>query len=162
MSWLEGDDAKEEIYSIKNYPYRRHEATNKRHIVTIGIGGNVGDVERRFQKLFEIFFGHKDIDIIKSAPIYKNPPFGYKDQDYFLNSILVVATNYSYRKFFSYLMYIERRLGRVRYFKNAPRKIDLDIIFYDKIRFKRDWLEIPHPRWSSRDSVLVPIFLLKE
>ena len=52
---------------------------------------------------------------------------------------------------------IEAELGRTRPFKDAPRTIDIDIIFYEDLEMKTPRLEIPHPRWRERDFVITPL-----
>jgi len=41
---------------------------------------------------------------------------------------------------------------------NGPRKIDLDIIFWDQKIFKNNNVVIPHPRAQERDFVLCPLY----
>ena len=54
---------------------------------------------------------------------------------------------------------IERRLGRVKTEPNAPRPMDLDILFYDDVVIvKGKNLTIPHPRIAERLFVLKPLF----
>lgn len=42
-------------------------------------------------------------------------------------------------------------------FRNAPRPIDIDILFYDDIIFHSEQLTIPHPRLIERAFVLIPL-----
>lgn len=55
------------------------------------------------------------------------------------------------------LKLIESRLGRVANFRNGPRPIDLDILFYDNHVVNQNDLQIPHPRISERNFVLFPL-----
>ncbi|HQY42320.1 MAG TPA: 2-amino-4-hydroxy-6-hydroxymethyldihydropteridine diphosphokinase, partial [Ferruginibacter sp.] len=52
---------------------------------------------------------------------------------------------------------IEESLGRKRSFKNAPRTIDIDILFYNKAKMNQELLTIPHPALHLRRFVLVPL-----
>ena len=52
---------------------------------------------------------------------------------------------------------IEKKLGRKREFKNAPRTIDIDILFYDKQIIQTETLQVPHPRIAERKFVLIPL-----
>ena len=97
------------------------------------------------------------MDIVKSSPILKNPPFGFLDQNDFYNSVIVLKTNLSPRGVLKFLLYTERRFKRERFFKNSPRTLDLDIIFYDDKKFRSRDLTIPHPQWDRRNSVLIPL-----
>jgi len=52
---------------------------------------------------------------------------------------------------------IERKLGRVSGKRNAPRPIDIDILFYDDQVIETPELVIPHPRLAERAFVLTPL-----
>jgi len=133
--------------------------SNKSHKVLIGIGCNLGDCIRRFKKVYKFLNSHPKIDIIQTSIIYKNPPFGYLNQPYFYNSVLVVKTSFSPYELLRFLLYTEKKFGRKRSFKNAPRTLDLDIIMFDEVKINKKNLIIPHPFFKKRDSVLVPLAL---
>jgi len=135
----------------KSYPYE----------VVVGIGGNVGDVRRRFEHLFFDIKRDKRIELIKTSLILKNPPFGYANQDDFFNSIMILRTSMQPQLFLSYLLRLEKKFGRKRSFANAPRTLDLDIIFFDNRIVKTKNLTIPHPHWSQRESVVIPLSGIK-
>jgi len=148
-------------FKIKNFPYISKKRSTKKHTAVIGVGGNVGDTKRRVQKLFVFFKRGTVFDILQTSPILKNPPFGYLEQDDFFNAVIVVKTNLTPLKLLKELQRVEKRFKRVRVFKNSPRTLDLDIIFYDKITVNKPDLTIPHPRYRERDSVLLPLYSLK-
>jgi 2-amino-4-hydroxy-6-hydroxymethyldihydropteridine diphosphokinase len=52
---------------------------------------------------------------------------------------------------------IECKIGRKKTFKNGPREIDLDIIFYENKIINTAHLSIPHPRAHLRRFVLKPL-----
>ena len=52
---------------------------------------------------------------------------------------------------------IESELGRVRSFPNAPRTVDIDILFYGDVVLDTPELTLPHPRLAERAFVLVPL-----
>jgi len=133
--------------------------SDKKNIVLIGIGCNVGNCIRRFKKLFKYINSNFEIDIIQTSIIYKNPPFGYLAQNDFYNSILLLKTNYSAYRLLKYLLRVEKRFGRKRSFKNAPRTLDLDIIIFNNEKINKKDLIIPHPFFKTRDSVLIPLSL---
>jgi 2-amino-4-hydroxy-6-hydroxymethyldihydropteridine diphosphokinase len=133
--------------------------SNKRNIALIGIGCNLGNCIRRFKKLYQFLLAHPKIDIVQTSIIYKNPPFGYLDQPDFYNSILIIKTNFSPFELLNFLLYVEKKFGRIRSFKNAPRTLDLDIILYNNVKINKKRLKIPHPFFQKRDSVLVPLVL---
>ena len=148
--------------SLSTYKNLRFGAKNilpssKKYQATIGIGGNIGDVKRRFNHLLISIQRDKRIDLLKTSLILKNPPFGFENQDDFFNSILVVSVNMQPRAFLDYLMRLEKKFGRGRSFANAPRTLDLDIIFFDNRVIKTDRLTVPHAHWSERESVVIPL-----
>lgn len=56
------------------------------------------------------------------------------------------------------LLALEARLGRVRLRqRNAPRRIDLDLIFYGSRHMRTPVLTLPHPRAHERLFVVVPM-----
>ncbi len=149
------------LYFVKFYPYKSKRRSFKRHKVTIGIGGNIGNVIRRFKKLFLYLKRDKRVDIIATSPVLKNPPFGYLKQSDFYNAVIELKTNLSPKIFLKYALHTEKFFHRKRFFKNSPRTLDIDIIFFDKIKISEKKLIIPHPKYKERDSVMIPLNYIK-
>ena len=131
--------------------------SSHRYVATIGVGGNIGDVKRRFKHLLVFFERDSRVELLKISLILQNPPFGFAGQDDFFNSIVVIKTSMRPLGFLDYLMRLEKRFSRKRSFKNAPRTLDLDIIFFDNRTVKLPKLQIPHVQWRKRESVLIPL-----
>ena len=144
-------------FSGSHYPYKKKEAKKLRYNVTIGIGGNIADVKRRFEHLFFEIKKNRRVELLKTSLILKNPPFGYRDQDDFFNSIMILKTDMQAQTFLTYLLRLEKQFGRKRSFENAPRTLDLDIIFFDNRTINTKTLQVPHPSWFKRESVLIPL-----
>lgn len=89
--------------------------------------------------------------------IYETPPWGYTEQDAFLNQVLQVETYLEPEPLLKHLKRLEVALGRVPSFENGPRLIDIDILFYDDLVLDTPELVIPHPRLHERAFVLVPL-----
>jgi len=140
-----------------HFGYKSRPKSSHRYRVTVGIGGNVGDVKRRFEHLFIYIKRDKRVELQQTSLILKNPPFGFIDQDDFFNSIIVLGTNMQPVQFLDYLMRLEKKFARKRTFANAPRTLDLDIIFFDNRIVKTDKLTIPHVDWFNRESVVIPL-----
>ena len=128
--------------------------------VWIGVGGNLGDPLRRFHRLWTLLKRRPDFRPLEASPILINPPFGYRDQPDFHNAVLRIATRLQPEELLRRLLEIERRFGRRRSFKDAPRTLDLDMLFYGERRLDRPGLQIPHPRWRERLSVTIPLVLM--
>ena len=133
--------------------------SSKKNKALVGIGCNIGNCIRRFKKLYLFFNSHPKIDVVQTSIIYKNPPFGYLNQPWFYNTIMVIYTDFSPYELLNFLLYTEKKFGRKRSFKNAPRKLDLDIILYNNVKVNTNKLKIPHPYFKQRESVLVPLAL---
>lgn len=144
-------------FNSLHFPYKVKTPSSHRHIVSVGIGGNMGDVKRRFERLFMYFKRDKRVKLMQTSLILKNPPFGFVDQDDFFNSIIVLKVNMQPHTFLAYLMRVEKIFGRKRSFANAPRTLDLDILFFDNRTVDTAKLTVPHPSWSKRESVLIPL-----
>jgi len=134
-----------------------YKASSKRYSVTLGVGGNIGDLIRRLERLSNYLKKSKFCDLVQTGPILKNPPFGYLDQDDFHNSVMLVKTNLQAKAFLKYVLEIERKFGRKRSFANAPRTLDIDIIFYEDTKMNTKTLTLPHPHWQERESVVIPM-----
>ena len=139
------------------FPYKKKSKTAFRHRVIVGIGGNIGDVKRRFEHLFFDIKKQSRVELVETALILKNPPFGFKNQDDFFNSIIVFKTSMTAHVFLNYLLRLEKKFGRKRSFANAPRTLDLDIIFFDNEVISTEKLTVPHPYWHTRSSVIIPL-----
>lgn len=145
------------LYKEPLFPMRFIKRSPLRYSVVVGIGGNVGDVRRRFNHLIFALKRFSGVDVMRTSIVLKNPPFGYIEQDDFYNSIITLKTSMTPHCFLDFLLRLEKRFGRKRSFENAPRTLDLDIIFFDKRVIKSRRLSIPHPHWSKRESVVIPL-----
>lgn len=154
-------DSKNTLFYQKNYPYYSKLKSDKPYQALLGIGGNIGDVRRRFNHLFYFLQQSSLVDIVETAPILKNPPFGYLKQDYFYNSLIIVKTCLRPKALLRYILHVEKRFGRKRSFPDAPRTLDIDMIFYEDEVINTVELTIPHHAWHKRESVTIPLSYLK-
>lgn len=125
----------------------------------LGIGGNIGDCLNRFNSLFRKIASDSRFLILSTSPIYRNPAFGYENQEDFYNATIQISTRCSIIELFRMIFYWERCFGRERKraFKNAPRTLDVDLLWFNHLRIKHPKLSLPHPQWHRRESVLVPM-----
>jgi len=149
------------LHYIKYFPYKSERISKKTHTLTLGVGGNVGNVLKRFQQLYIYLKKSNSFDIVETSPILENPPFGYIKQPDFYNCIIVVKTNLLAHQALKVLLRIEKKFKRKREFKDSPRTLDLDIIFFDKIFYFKKYLIIPHKDYHERESVLIPLSFIK-
>jgi len=144
-----------------HFPYNRESRQKRRYRALLGIGGNIGDVVRRFEHLFHYLKRSSFVHVIETAPILKNPPFGYTEQGDFYNSLMLIETALYPKALLRYVLRVERVFGRKRLFKDGPRTLDIDIIFYENVKMETKNLTLPHPGWMKRSSVLIPLSHMK-
>ena len=149
------------LEKIRFFPLVKKTAVGYKNTVVVGVGGNEGEVKRRFVKLYRTFLDDKRFGIVETSSIFKNPPFGYLEQPDFYNAVMVLQTSLSAKMTLKILLHVEHIFGRKRIFKNGPRTLDLDIIFFNNQTIKQKDLIIPHPKWEERLSVKVPLSELK-
>jgi 2-amino-4-hydroxy-6-hydroxymethyldihydropteridine diphosphokinase len=123
--------------------------------VYLGLGSNLGDrmgnlrsaVERLSQKL----------TVKKVSSVYETEPVYFKEQPLYLNAALSAVTNLAPFELLRFVKDIETDLGRQPSFRNAPRTIDIDILFYGHRVIETPGLTVPHTRIAERAFVLVPL-----
>ena len=142
--------------------------------VYLGLGSNLGD--RRANLLRGIEFLRKGIQISRISPIDETEPVGYTEQPPFLNGVCQGETNLAPLELLSLAKEAEAALGRQPTFRNGPRTLDVDILFYgDQVvseeaplpkqgtlplfpdSVAEGGLEVPHPRLTERRFVLEPL-----
>lgn len=76
----------------------------------------------------------------------------------FLNAVMEITTSLDPTRLLEHLQKVEIDLGRpTNHGKNAPRPIDLDILYCDDLTLFSEKLTIPHPRLAVRRFVLQPL-----
>ena len=120
----------------------------------IGIGSNLGDRQGYIDRAIDAIKSSKDIKFKRSSSIYETDPVSDITQGKFLNGVLEIETVLSPRKLLKELNSIESKLGRIRSVKDAPREIDLDILYYGQEMVEEEGLMIPHPKIGEREFVL--------
>jgi len=122
--------------------------------IFLALGSNVGDKKKNIEKAV-VLLGEKVTNIV-CAPIYETKPVGYEQQENFYNTVIKGQTELSPEALLGFVKGIEKKIGRKERFRNGPREIDIDILFYNDLVFHAKDLIIPHPRMRERDFVLQP------
>jgi GTP cyclohydrolase IV len=121
----------------------------------LGLGSNLGDRKQNLAQALELMSRHMVVEKVSS--IYETEPVGYKEQPLFLNAVCRISTELNPEKLLRLAKNIEAKLGRTPGLPNAPRPIDIDILFYGDEVLNDKELTIPHPRLAERAFVLVPL-----
>lgn len=123
--------------------------------IFLALGSNLGD--RKLNLKQAVVLLSRNVDIESVSAVYESVPVGYTEQPLFLNMVLKGTTMLKPKELLKYAKEIETKLGREPSFQNAPRPIDIDILFYDDKVINSKELVVPHPRIAVRSFVLVPL-----
>jgi 2-amino-4-hydroxy-6-hydroxymethyldihydropteridine diphosphokinase len=121
----------------------------------LAIGSNLGN---RFLNIKESIYRLREKTSIREiSSVEETEPVGYLDQRDFFNCVLEVDTELNAEELLDFCKSIEKNMGRKKTFKNGPRLIDIDIIFFNSQRVEKKGLKIPHPKMHKRVFVLKPL-----
>ncbi|MBE9482277.1 MAG: 2-amino-4-hydroxy-6-hydroxymethyldihydropteridine diphosphokinase [Chloroflexi bacterium] len=123
--------------------------------VYLGLGSNIGDRQDNLNRALD--FLSQRLRLEKISSIYETEPIGNVQQPRFLNLVCQVSTRLAPMGLLTVAKGIESKLGRLPHTSNAPRPIDIDILFYGDQIIETPELVIPHPRAAERAFVLVPL-----
>ena len=125
------------------------------HIIYLALGSNIDD---RFANLKQAIASlSPQMEVKAKSRVYETPPWGYTDQSMFLNQVLMAKTYLEPEPLLRHIKRLEVALGRKATFRNGPRLIDIDILFYDDLMLDTPALTIPHPHLHERGFVLLPL-----
>ncbi|MFN8256649.1 MAG: 2-amino-4-hydroxy-6-hydroxymethyldihydropteridine diphosphokinase [Bacteroidales bacterium] len=127
--------------------------------VYLGLGSNQGDRLSYLQQATQAIENEIG-ELRKSSSYYETEPWGFEDENKFINQVIEISTDLSPVKILNHILLIEKHLGRVRE-KNengySGRIIDIDILFYENHVVDIQGLTIPHPYICNRMFVLKPL-----
>jgi 2-amino-4-hydroxy-6-hydroxymethyldihydropteridine diphosphokinase len=123
----------------------------------IGLGSNVGDKQANIARAVALLSESGDVRLVASSHLYRTPPWGVEDQDWFVNACIAVATDLSPRALLGRCLEIEDTMKRVRRQRWGPRIIDVDVLAYRDVQSDDPNLTLPHPRITERAFVLAPL-----
>lgn len=103
------------------------------------------------------WMGIKVFASVKLSSLYETSPWGYTEQDLFMNLVVLIETSLSPVELLDCCQFIEQELGRVRLIKWGPRVIDVDILLFEDETINTERLTIPHPFMTERDFVMIPL-----
>ena len=96
--------------------------------VYLGLGSNLGNRQDNLDKALDMM--SQRLRLEKVSSIYDTEPVGNLDQPRFLNLVCRVNTRLEPLALLTMVKGIELKLGRRSTAINAPRIIDIDILFY--------------------------------
>ncbi len=125
----------------------------------IGLGANQGDMGETLAAAIEALKSLEQSSFVAASPYYVSAPIDAPGPD-FLNAVAGLDTELEPYALLLHLQDLERMLGRKRRSgerKNAPRRVDLDLLLMGELIMRSTPLTLPHPRLHERAFVLRPL-----
>ena len=122
----------------------------------IGLGSNLGDRGAEVEQALSEIAALPGTGLVARSSQYESAPLHAGGGDY-RNAVAHVRTTLAPLALLHALQAIEARHGRERWFVNAPRTLDLDLLLHGAAECVSDELVLPHPRMHERAFVLVPL-----
>jgi 2-amino-4-hydroxy-6-hydroxymethyldihydropteridine diphosphokinase len=122
----------------------------------VALGANLGDAVATVQQALRDLASLPNTQWVKASSLYRSAPYEAQGPD-FINAVALVHTQLNPLELLHALQDLELQSGRERPYKNAPRTLDLDLIFHGDTELATSELTLPHPRWHERAFVLQPL-----
>lgn len=129
--------------------------------VGLSLGSNLGDRLQNLRQAKKRIIALRGVSFAAQSPVYETEPVDVSPADrnmFFLNAVLVIKVLIRVPEMLAGFKQIETELGRLAETRpNAPRPIDIDIIYAGNLRISQNGIAVPHPRWCGRDFVVQPL-----
>lgn len=125
------------------------------HTIYLSLGTNIGNRADNLKQAISSL--PPQMTVKAKSKVYETPPWGYTEQDNFLNQVVKTSTYLEPEPLLKHIKRLEVALGRKATFRYGPRLIDIDILFYDDLVLDTPPLVVPHPHLHERGFVLLPM-----
>ncbi len=122
----------------------------------VALGANWGQAEAQVRWAIAQLQQDPDLSEVEASPLYVSAPHEARGPD-FINAVARLQTRLCAPDLLDRLQALENAAGRERPYPNAPRTLDLDLLFYGDAHIESPRLSVPHPRWRERAFVLRPL-----
>lgn len=122
----------------------------------VALGANLGDATAAVAYAASALAALPETQLVRVSSLYRTVPYEAQGPD-FINAVALIETQLAPLALLDALQALELKSGRERPYRNAPRTLDLDLIFHGDTVLNTPRLTLPHPRWSERAFVLVPL-----
>ncbi|AXE31157.1 2-amino-4-hydroxy-6-hydroxymethyldihydropteridine diphosphokinase [Chromobacterium phragmitis] len=123
----------------------------------VALGSNLEQPQQQVRAALAALGHLAGTEMVRHSSLYRTAPVGYADQPDFINAVALLDTALPPHGLLDELLALEQRFGRLRSFRNAPRVLDLDLLYYDGIFLQDSRLILPHPRMHERAFVMAPL-----
>lgn len=131
--------------------------TAEKETVYLSLGASVGDRKNYFDTALKMLSQTRGIHLNKVSSYIETAPYGGVAKNGFLNCAVEIETYLKPYELLEEIHRIEEACGRVRTVHWGDRTLDIDIVFFGRKVIEEQDLQIPHPEYSKRAFVLVPL-----
>jgi 2-amino-4-hydroxy-6-hydroxymethyldihydropteridine diphosphokinase len=124
--------------------------------VGLGLGANLGDPAANLRRAVALL-REAGLQIDAVSSLYRTKPWGVTDQPDFVNACALARTVLDPLPLLDLIKATEQAMGRRETRRWGPRVIDIDLLFYDDLRWSDERLTLPHPGVLERAFVLLPL-----
>lgn len=122
----------------------------------IGLGANLGEPIHTLKAAAAELAALPGVSRTRLSPLYRTLPVDAEGPD-FINAVLELHTVLSAHQLWQHMQAIELEHGRERPYRNAPRTLDLDLLWFNHQILDTPELILPHPRLHLRAFALQPL-----
>lgn len=122
----------------------------------IALGANLGDCAATLRQALQAIAALPGTRLLRHSSLYRSAPIAATGPDY-VNAVAEILTTLSPQALLQALQNLEHAAGRERPYRNAPRTLDLDILWWGDLHLHTPTLTLPHPCMHERAFVLVPL-----
>ncbi len=123
----------------------------------IGLGSNLDEPTDHVERASSQIGQHPNISLTKRSNWYGSRAIGPGEQPDYVNGVVEISTDLNASALLIALQEIEHLHGRQRTQRWAARTLDLDLLYYGGQSIDLPDLQVPHPRISQRNFVLLPL-----
>jgi 2-amino-4-hydroxy-6-hydroxymethyldihydropteridine diphosphokinase len=132
------------------------EPVAREHRIGLGLGANLGDAPASLRRAV-VLLGEAGLVFDAVSSLYATKPWGVTDQPDFVNACALARTILDPLPLLDLIKATEQAMGRRETRRWGPRVIDIDLLFYDDLRWRDERLTLPHPGVLERAFVLLPL-----
>lgn len=123
--------------------------------LVFALGANLGDALGALRVAARAL--DRELDEARVSSVVSTSPEGGADHPRYLNAVVAGVGAHTPDEALALARRLEGALGRERLYPGAPRTLDVDVVFVGGAVVRTPDLRIPHPRWRTRDFVVVPL-----
>lgn len=125
--------------------------------VFIGLGSNLAEPQKQLRSALAAMDEIPKSRLMRYSSFYSSAPIGPGEQPDYVNAVAELETELAPTELLERLQSIEATHGRERSAHWGARTLDLDILLFGAMQIDEMCLQVPHPRMTERNFVLLPL-----